>query len=469
VWIGVRHCTPIHTTSACGRSPACGRYGTLFGTPGQAPDDDADPPVPGFESSNDAYTGRFNGTSSASPIVAAAAGIVSSVAQQENELLTPAEVRDLLVTTGTPQDTTTLGALPGNIGPLPNLAAALGLEADLAVTKVADPDPVAAGALLTYTVTVTNAGPNVAVAAELLDELPDDVTYVGTDPRCQSIPGGDVLCDLGDLGVGASTDVDLPVAVPASLVHDAGGPVTLTNEARVGSSIDDPNLTDNVVTLDSQVVAVADLAVNGVEVAGVPGAALVGEDIDITVTSLVGNLGPSSPMDATLTTTATPSAGASVDPADVATPVPALAVGPDRPVDQAFTMRCDAPGQQQVVFDVEIAPAKAADTDPNSANNTGQVTATLECVTPIALNIRPAERLQPRHRGHRTGRPDGGAHHRGGRVWAADRLRRDDDRAGQRTLRATGRGVGRDRRRADPQRDLPHPRLVRARRPHEGR
>ncbi len=365
-------------------------YGTLFGTPGQAPDDDEDPPVPGVESSNDAYTGRFNGTSSASPIVAAAAGIVSSVAQQENELLTPAEVRDLLVTTGTPQDTTTLGALPGNIGPLPNLAAALGLEADLAVTKVADPDPVAAGALLTYTVTVTNAGPNVAVGAELLDELPDDVTYVGTDPRCQSIPGGDVLCDLGDLGVGASTDVDLPVAVPASLVHDAGGPVTLTNEARVGSSIDDPNLTDNVVTLDSQVVAVADLAVNGVEVAGVPGAALVGEDIDITVTSLVGNLGPSSPMDATLTTTATPSAGASVDPADVATPVPALAVGPDRPVDQAFTMRCDAPGQQQVVFDVEIAPAKAADTDPNPANNTGQVTATLECVTPIALNIRPA-------------------------------------------------------------------------------
>jgi hypothetical protein len=124
-------------------------------------------------------------------------------------------------------------------------------------------------------------------------------------------------------------------------------------------------------------------------VAGVPTEALIGEDIPVTLTSLVRNVGPSSPMDAGLAATATPSAGASATPASLDTPVTALTVGTDQLIEQAFTIRCETPGQQEVVFDVTIAPANAADTDPDPANDTGQLTATLECVTPIAINIRP--------------------------------------------------------------------------------
>jgi uncharacterized repeat protein (TIGR01451 family) len=342
----------------------------------------------GSPDSDDAYTGRFGGTSSASPIVTAAVGIVSSIAQEQGTPLTPTEVRDLLVATGTPQDTSA-AALAGNIGPLPDLASALGLGADLSVTKVADQDPVAAGTDLTYTVTVANAGPNTAVDVELLDELPAEVTLVTADPRCAPPVASDLTCDLGDLAAGASTEVEIEVAVPADLVYLAGGPATITNRATVSSTTDDLDPTNDTAMLDTTVVAVADLEVDSVDVAGVPTEALIGEDIPVTVASLVRNLGPSSPMDADLAATTTPSAGASATPASLDTPVPALTVGTDQLVEQAFTLRCEEPGQQEVVFDVAIAPTDAADTDPNPTNDTGQVTATFECITPIAINIRP--------------------------------------------------------------------------------
>ena len=74
---------------------------------------------------NQWYTNFFGGTSSASPIVTAAAAVLSSVAQQNGDLLTPMEVRAILKSTGTPQNTSS-GTLIGNIGPLPNLNVALG-------------------------------------------------------------------------------------------------------------------------------------------------------------------------------------------------------------------------------------------------------------------------------------------------------------------------------------------------------
>jgi hypothetical protein len=69
------------------------------------------------------YTGSFNGTSSAAPMVAAAAALYSSAYQAANgSAPTPALVRSRLVATGTPQPATSAG----HIGPLPNLRAAAG-------------------------------------------------------------------------------------------------------------------------------------------------------------------------------------------------------------------------------------------------------------------------------------------------------------------------------------------------------
>ena len=76
---------------------------------------------------NALYTASFSGTSSASPIVAAAAAVVSSVAKQQGVAMTPLQIRDLLVRTGTP------GATGAKIGPLPDLAAALSAFVPVAI------------------------------------------------------------------------------------------------------------------------------------------------------------------------------------------------------------------------------------------------------------------------------------------------------------------------------------------------
>jgi serine protease len=68
---------------------------------------------------NALYTSGFGGTSSASPIVAGAAAIVSSVAQQQHVSMSPEGVRALLRATGNS------GMEGAMIGPFPNLTAAL--------------------------------------------------------------------------------------------------------------------------------------------------------------------------------------------------------------------------------------------------------------------------------------------------------------------------------------------------------
>ncbi|HUG08109.1 MAG TPA: S8 family serine peptidase, partial [Acidimicrobiia bacterium] len=74
---------------------------------------------------NQFYTAIFSGTSSASPIVTGAAAILSSIAKENGKTLSPTGVRSLLKTRGTPQDTSSGGALPGKIGPLPDLSKAV--------------------------------------------------------------------------------------------------------------------------------------------------------------------------------------------------------------------------------------------------------------------------------------------------------------------------------------------------------
>ena len=67
------------------------------------------------------YTDEFSGTSSASPIVAGAAIILEGIAREQGSVIPPAELRELLRATGSPQ----LGNTSQQIGPRPDLAKAL--------------------------------------------------------------------------------------------------------------------------------------------------------------------------------------------------------------------------------------------------------------------------------------------------------------------------------------------------------
>src|SRR6266849_2026694 len=89
--------------------------------------------------------------------------------------------------------------------------------ADLAVSQVAAPSPVGAGTNITYTITVTNAGPDLAAAVTLTDTIPAQVAYVSSSTGCTEL-GGVVTCDLGGLAGSGSATVTIVVSTTCSSV-----------------------------------------------------------------------------------------------------------------------------------------------------------------------------------------------------------------------------------------------------------
>jgi uncharacterized repeat protein (TIGR01451 family) len=100
------------------------------------------------------------------------------------------------------------------------------LSADLAITMTAQPNPPVLDSNVTYSITVTNKGPDDAVGATLTDTLPPGLTFVSSSLDC--VPTGNVVnCSLGTLTTGSSTNV--------TLVALATSPGILVNTAIVAS------------------------------------------------------------------------------------------------------------------------------------------------------------------------------------------------------------------------------------------
>jgi uncharacterized repeat protein (TIGR01451 family) len=116
---------------------------------------------------------------------------------------------------------------------------------DLSVSKVDVPDPVLAGQQVTYTLTVTNAGPATASDVVLTDTLPADVTFVSVTPSqgsAEKKADGSVVAALGTLARGSSATVKIVVTVKAGFEGD------LANRAEVTARQFDSNTSSNVAT-----------------------------------------------------------------------------------------------------------------------------------------------------------------------------------------------------------------------------
>ena len=119
---------------------------------------------------------------------------------------------------------------------------ASGPEADLEIEKLADPDPVEAGADLTYTLNVTNNGPNTATAVGVTDDLPASLTLVSATPDQGSCTQTDpVDCDLGAMISGDTAEIVIVATVGANQHGNS-----ISNTAAVSSiPIFDPDLSNN--------------------------------------------------------------------------------------------------------------------------------------------------------------------------------------------------------------------------------
>lgn len=155
-------------------------------------------------------------------------------------------------------------------------------SADLSVVKTASPSPAQIGKTLTYTVTVSNAGPSNAQNVTLTDTPPDSLEQVQF-----SIDGGKTFYPwvspytIGTLKKGAS------ISLLIRGVLSSSAPSSIINTASVSSPTPDPNPGDNTVNLETEVTGSADLSVSKTVS---PNPAAPGQTLTYTIT--VKNLGP---------------------------------------------------------------------------------------------------------------------------------------------------------------------------------
>jgi uncharacterized repeat protein (TIGR01451 family) len=262
-------------------------------------------------------------------------------------------------------------------------------DADLSIEKSDSPDPVVAGEELVYTIEVENDGPHIALDVQVTDTLPAEVTYLSDTGGCDATALPVLTCALGTIASGGSQTFTITVRVNADTVYVAGGPTTITNTATVDAVANDPDPGNDTASEDTDVVAEADLAIVSFAALAPPAQLLIGDEVDVTLRKVITNLGPSAPMDVALEKTATASAGATVVPAAASDTETAVGLSEERVHDELFTISCQEPGPHTFTFENEIAPADPADTDPNPANNSAEEVFVVECVVPVAINIKP--------------------------------------------------------------------------------
>ena len=132
-------------------------------------------------------------------------------------------------------------------------------RADLALTKIGDPSVVTPTSNITYTLQLTNAGPDAASGVVLSDPIPASTTFVSfiqntgpiftcTTPSVGAT--GAVACTATSFAAGAVATFTIVVKVDTS-----AAPGTITNTARVVAATPDLVPLNNSATATTTVVS----------------------------------------------------------------------------------------------------------------------------------------------------------------------------------------------------------------------
>ena len=162
--------------------------------------------------------------------------------------------------------------------------------ADLAISKQASNQILHTDELLTYTLQVTNNGPDSADDVVVSDTLPAGSAFVSASTGCLPT-GGVVLCNLGHVDVGA--------IVTVQIVIRATQPGLLLNVAGVSSPVYDPDPSNNTSPpVANRVYPSADLAITK---SGLPNP--THNNQPVTYTLVITNNGPDTAEDVVLSDT----------------------------------------------------------------------------------------------------------------------------------------------------------------------
>lgn len=151
------------------------------------------------------------------------------------------------------------------------------VQADVSITKTDSPDPQGVGGNITYTVTVSNAGPDPATNVALTDTLSGAATtfvsVTSAGNTCNSAGFPAITCTMGTIASGTSETVTIVVTATA-----AG---TVTNTASSTATEPDPNTANNTNIAQNTAVQAA-----GFTLAVTPGTVTIlpGQAATFTVT-----------------------------------------------------------------------------------------------------------------------------------------------------------------------------------------
>ncbi|HEX9697810.1 MAG TPA: DUF11 domain-containing protein [Actinomycetota bacterium] len=266
---------------------------------------------------------------------------------------------------------------------------------DLSVTLTDSADPAIAGTDLVYTVAVENQGPNPSTQTVVTQALPAGLTHVSNTGGC-TLAASTLTCALGEMLARTSRTWTVTATIAEDLVYNNGSPLTVSSTATADNLAGpDPDASDDSATQETLVKAQADLAITSFMVESPPSEIIIGETQMVTTSTDITSGGPSSPMDAAMAGTASAEPGATITPVSTSSVEVALTNGEQRTLDESFTISCEAPGSHTYSFTRSISPDRPDDIDPDLADNSAAASFTVDCIVPIALNIKPGSMTNP--------------------------------------------------------------------------